>query len=155
VELLLRLHWRQPSAGWDAAALLMSERARAQSLLEMLAGQRMMPSSDGDPPLPSELQSLQKDLEAKERELMRSATGGRQQRATTEKEYADLVIQYEELIAQQRNKSSGHESLLQPKPLNLLAIQKTLDSDTMLLEYFLGDRHSYLFAVTQNSLQTY
>jgi CHAT domain-containing protein len=46
--------------------------------------------------------------------------------------------------------------LTQPQPLSLAEIQRqVLDSDTLLLEYSLGDEASYLFVVSQKSITSY
>jgi CHAT domain-containing protein len=46
--------------------------------------------------------------------------------------------------------------LTQPQPLNLKEIQQqTLDPDTLLLEYSLGDNASYLFVVSHASIASY
>ena len=41
IEVLMDLHTNQPNAGWDARALEASERARARSLVEVLAEARI------------------------------------------------------------------------------------------------------------------
>ena len=45
--------------------------------------------------------------------------------------------------------------MTQPQPLGLKEIQQQLDSNTLLLEYALGEARSYLFAVTPDSLKTF
>jgi CHAT domain-containing protein len=46
--------------------------------------------------------------------------------------------------------------LTRPQPLSLAEIRRqVLDDDTLLLEYSLGDQHSFLWAVTPASLNTY
>src|SRR5262249_38147223 len=49
-----------------------------------------------------------------------------------------------------------YAALTQPSPLSLKEIQQqVIDSDTLLLEYALGDEKSYLWAVTTSSIQSY
>ncbi len=42
-----------------------------------------------------------------------------------------------------------------PQPLKLTQIQQQLDEDKLLLELSLGEVHSYVWAVTPNSVNTY
>lgn len=45
--------------------------------------------------------------------------------------------------------------MTQPQSLKLVQIQKLLDRNTVSLEYSLGEKRSYLWAVTANSLNSY
>src|SRR5439155_2073135 len=51
--------------------------------------------------------------------------------------------------------SPSYAELTQPQPLNLKETQQLLDSDTLLLEYSLGDEHSYLWAVSPTSVSSF
>ena len=51
--------------------------------------------------------------------------------------------------------SPRYAALTQPQPLRAQEIQQQLDGDTLLLEYSLGDQHSYLWAVGPDSLRTF
>ena len=69
---------------------------------------------------------------------------------------AQLKADYQEVEAQLRQQNPRLLSLERPVPFSLEQIQMQLrDSDTMLLEYSLGDERSYLWAVTSSSFQTY
>lgn len=57
--------------------------------------------------------------------------------------------------AQLRTISPAYASLTQPQKLDLPEIQKLLDSNTLLLEYSLGEERSYIWAVSDNSLKLY
>src|SRR5262249_29600650 len=47
-------------------------------------------------------------------------------------------------------------ALTQPQPLSLTEIQRqTLDEDTLLLEYTLGEKRSYLWLVSRRSIDSY
>jgi hypothetical protein len=69
---------------------------------------------------------------------------------------ADLKTDLQRVEAQINSQSPRYAMLMQPRPLSLAEIRRqVLDNDTLLLEYSLGDRHSYLWAVTTASLETY
>src|SRR5207244_3869903 len=54
-----------------------------------------------------------------------------------------------------RIQSPRYAALTQPRPLTLQEVQEqVLDSNTILLEYALGEERSYLWAVTKTSLIT-
>jgi len=59
------------------------------------------------------------------------------------------VAQYEDVKAKIRTSSPEYAALTLPQPLTSQSIRRELlDRDTVLLEYSLGDRSSYVFAVT-------
>ena len=72
------------------------------------------------------------------------------------KEIAAITAEYEEVQAQIRARSPRYAALTQPQPLSLTEIQQqALDEDTLLLEYALGEKRSYLWLVSQRSIDSY
>jgi CHAT domain-containing protein/Tfp pilus assembly protein PilF len=158
VDLLMRLHQRQPSDGHDAAALQASERARARSLLETLTEARADIRQGVDPEWLERERTLQQQLNAKERYRMQLLSGKHteEQATAAEKELRELLTQYQEVQAQIRARSPRYAALTQPQPLSLKEIQQqVLDEDTILLEYALGDERSFLWAVTTTSITSF
>ncbi|HEY9709521.1 MAG TPA: CHAT domain-containing protein, partial [Oculatellaceae cyanobacterium] len=67
-----------------------------------------------------------------------------------------LLAQLKQLEAKIRIASPRYAALKYPEPLTLQQIQQqVLDEDTLLLEYALGEDHSYLWAVSQTSITSY
>ncbi|MFN6452031.1 MAG: CHAT domain-containing protein [Nostoc sp. EfeVER01] len=156
IDLLMQLHKKDPSKGYDALALHISERSRARILLELLTEANAKIRTGVDPKLLAEEQNLQQKLDAREQlrqELPNQAPTTVIQKL--EKEIADLRSQYRELQTKIRTSSPKYAALKYPEPLKLAQIQQQLDSDTLLLQYSLGKERSYLWAVTPNSLDTY
>jgi len=155
IGLLMQLHREQPGRGYDAQALETSERARARSLLELLAESRTAIRQGVDPEVLEQERSIERSLNAKASELRKldpSSEDGR----TLEREIEDLTAKHESTEAQIRLKSPAYAALTQPRPLTLGTIQQeVLDADTLLLEYSLGEDRSYLWAVTPTSLWSY
>jgi len=153
VQLLMGLNQERPDKGYAATALLASENSRARSLREMLAE------------MGTDIRKGLDDATLKrERELQQllSAQGQDQaaltKQAPNDKQTPDpdlLRAEYEEIQAKIRHHNPNYESLLQPSPLKLSEIQSLLDDKTLLLEYFLGSEESYLWAVSNNSLNAY
>src|SRR5262249_6049339 len=70
------------------------------------------------------------------------------------KEIRNLTNEYDQLQAEIKSKSPRYASLTQPQPLTLQGIQQqVLNENTLLLEYALGDEHSYLWAVTTTGMK--
>lgn len=158
VDLLMNLHKRHPSEGFAATALYASERSRARSLLEMLAEARVELRRDADPALLERADFLERSLDAKAEYQMRvlSSNHSKNDGEEIEKEIRQLGIQYEEVQAKIRKQSVSYAALTQPKLLQLQGIQSELgDSNTLLLEYALGEERSYLWAVTSDSFASY
>jgi tetratricopeptide (TPR) repeat protein len=155
IDLLMEQRKQNPSAGFDAEAFAVSERARARSLLELLTEYRIDIRQGVDSSLLERERSLQQLLNAKAAAqfalLNRKHTPA--QADAFAKEIATITTEYEELRAQIRASSPKYAALTQPEPLSLTEIQQqVLDPNTLLLEYSLGDNASYLFVVSQTSV---
>jgi CHAT domain-containing protein len=164
IGLLMQLHKQRPSEGHDASALRASERARARSLLELLTEARADIRKDVDPMLLKREQALQQPLTAKTERLMQlrsNSTAKEQSEAVTkeigtvEKEIEALTTEYRRVQSQIRTTSPRYAALTQPQPLGLKEIQQLLDSETVLLEYALGEERSFLWAVSATTLQSF
>ncbi|MFL6216846.1 MAG: CHAT domain-containing tetratricopeptide repeat protein [Blastocatellia bacterium] len=158
VDLLMRMHKQQPSAGFDAAALQASERGRARSLLEMLAEASSEIREGVDPSLLERERLLRQAISDKADGQMRllSSKHTEEQAATAAKEINTLTTDYEQTQAQIRQISPRYAALTEPAPLTLEALQHDLlDEQTLLLEYALGEEKSFLWAVTPASIQSF
>jgi CHAT domain-containing protein len=154
----MQMHAQQPDQGFDAAALQASERARARSLLDILVEAHADVHEGTDPKLIDRERSLQQRLRARSQHqvelLSRPHTPEQEQIAA--KELETLTSAYEDVEAQIRANSPRYAALTQPVPLDLKQIQEqVLDSETLLLEYALGEDRSYMWAVTNSTLVSY
>lgn len=158
IDLLMRLHGQQPSAGLDGVALRASERKRARSLLEILVEANADVRQGVNRTLVARERSLQQQLNAKAQEQIRLLNGRHTDAQATAmaKEVERLTTEFQQTQTQIRQTSPRYAALTQPQPLTLYKIQKQLlDRDTLLLEYALGDEKSYLWAVTPTSITSY
>jgi CHAT domain-containing protein/tetratricopeptide (TPR) repeat protein len=143
IELLMLQHH-------DSQAFEASERARARSLLELLSESHANIRQGVDAALLAQEQSLETDLRLKSEQRIRSQNAG------LDKDIEALTVQYREVEAQIRTRSPRYAALTQPQPLTLEEIQNhILDTETLLLEYSLGEDRSFLWAVTSNSFHAY
>ncbi|MGB6168805.1 MAG: CHAT domain-containing tetratricopeptide repeat protein, partial [Geitlerinemataceae cyanobacterium] len=159
IDLLMQLHRQQPDAGYDAIALHAGERTRARALLEVLAesGTDIHQGIN-----PRELRDKERRLQqqiaalAAQQVTLLSSTHTAEQAETIETELQSLFQELDIVRGELRIHSPNYAALTQPQPLTLEEIQKqVLDEDTMLLEYFLGEKRSYLWAVTNESITSY
>ena len=158
IEVLMQMHKQNPAAAFDALALAVSERARARSLLELLKEARADIRQGVDSSLLERERSLQQRLNAKAAAqaslLNRKHTPAEADAAA--KEIAAITAEYEEVQAQIRARSPRYAALTQPQPLSLTEIQQqALDEDTLLIEYALGEKRSYLWLVSHRSIDSY
>jgi len=157
LELLSLLHRRNPSHGYDAAALQISERARARTLLDLLAEARADIRQGVDPGLLQRERELQKIITATTAKRIRllNLRHTAQQAQRAEQELEALTTAFQEVEDKIRITSPRYAALTQPQPLTLKEIQQLLDADTLLLEFALGEEHNYLWAVTPTSINSF
>ncbi|MGH9841107.1 MAG: tetratricopeptide repeat protein, partial [Blastocatellia bacterium] len=158
IDLLMQLHKRRPAEGFNGLALQVSERARARTLLEILTEGGVDIRKGVKPELLDEQRALQQRLHASAAKQTDMLFGAPTQAewASVEKEIEAAYAQLEKIESQIRQSSPNYAALTQPEPLTLSGIQQeVLDADTMLLQYALGDKQSYLWAVTQTAIASY
>src|SRR6266511_2267148 len=158
IDVLMQMNKQNQAEALDTAALAISERARARSLLELLKESRADIRQGVDGSLLERERSLQQRLNARAAAqvslLNREHTP--EQADAAAKEIAVITDEYEEVQAQIRARSPRYAALTQPQPLGLTEIQQqALDEDTLLLEYALGEKRSYFWLVSQRSIDSY
>jgi CHAT domain-containing protein len=158
IDLLMRLHKQQPAAGFDAAALQASEQGRARSLLELLAEAGAEIRQGVDSSLVERERILRQQISDKADRQMRLLGGKHtdEEAAAAAKEMDALTTEHQQVEAQIRQTSPRYAALTQPAPLTLKEIQsQALDDETLLLEYALGEKTSFLWAVTPTSINSF
>lgn len=158
IELLMRLHRQRPAEGFAAEALQVSERARARSLIELLAESHADIRQGIAPALLERERKLQQlvNAQAARRSRLTPDDAHRAQLTEADAELDRLMSEQQQVEALIRTNSPRYAHLTQPHPLSLAEIQATLlDPDTLLLEYALSDEHSYLWAVTPSSISSF
>jgi len=158
IDVLMRLHRLNPAGGYDALALQAAERSRARTLLDSLAEARSNIRQGIASELLERERALQQklDVTAEKQARFLSSNHTDEQAIDVKNETEGLLIQYQEVEAEIRSSSPRYAALTQPVPLSLKEIQQqVLDSDTLLLEYALGDQKSYLWAVTPSAVNSF
>jgi len=147
IDLLAERHQREPGRGHDAAAFAIAERARARSLLDLLSAARHSPR-------PEELRrfdELSRRINDRHREMQ----------AVSSQKIADDGLEAEltgllENLRQAEAAVDGPRLAPRAVPPTLSLDQvrtRLLDEETLLLEYFLGEERSFLWAVTPSTVR--
>jgi CHAT domain-containing protein/Tfp pilus assembly protein PilF len=158
VDLLMQLNAREPGKGHEQRALQFSERARARGLLDLLAESRAEIRQGADREALEKERSLLERLNAKDAawKRLRNNERTKAQADLIAGEINDLTTQLQVIEAQVRASSPRYAALTQSDPLTAAEIQQQLlDDNTVLLEYALGEKQSWLWAVTRDSLQSF
>lgn len=142
IDTLMQLHNRHPNQQLVDAALEASEKARGRSLLDVL---------------------MNAEIVEQERTLDKQSNGGREGQGEAQRGSGTAVAT--EIQSRGNENTSAHEhqqfsseekelrsiTLAQAQPLTLSAIEAELkDDNTVLLQFFLGDERSYVWAVTRS-----
>lgn len=158
IEILMQLERLRPGEGFAAEALSVSERGRVRLLLDLVTESRVNIREGAAKELLERERRLRGLFRSQAQYRMALSVSGKNSSeiAEVESQMAQLRAEYQEVQALLRQQNPRLLSLEQPAPLGLEQIQKELrDSDTMLLEYALGEERSYLWAVTCDSLHSY
>lgn len=145
IDLLAERHGNEPERGHEARAFAISERARARSLLDLLS----IASQSPDPEELRRYDELSRRVNARHANLLAVSSRG------IEENEEDQLVGLIESLRQARAEAQG--PLLRnasPPILSLESVQsRLLDNETLLLEYFLGEERSFLWAVTPEAVR--
>ncbi len=154
VEVLMAWHRREPGSGHDERALAIAERARARTLLDALADPEHA-AGDAERRLAERAEATRRDLAAAAFELYRlggEPAGGGAEVTARQARLRELLADYKEAAAraQAPRRRAGA-----PATLDAAWRRAALDAGTVLLEVFLGERESWLWAVTRSGVASY
>ncbi|MDX2034431.1 MAG: CHAT domain-containing protein [Blastocatellia bacterium] len=133
-----------------------SERARARSLLDELTRARADYLRWGDPVLIERLRQIQAEINRSEEERLqkqREDAAEPELTAISLKTTA-LFIERDQVEARLRDAAPADRASIEPRPAMLRDIQQLLDPDTLLLEYWLGEKRSWVWVITPTSIDS-
>jgi CHAT domain-containing protein/Tfp pilus assembly protein PilF len=158
VEVLMQMHRERPNEGFAEAALEISEKGRARSLLELLREARAEIKQGVEPSLIKRESYLRRRIAEKAEQQTRllSKKHTEEQASAVSTELEALTTEYDQVQTRIRQASPRYAALVEPSPIGVGAIQKQLlDPDTLLLEYALGEQKSFVWAVTPDSVKSF
>lgn len=157
ISVLMRMHEREPNQGYDRAAFEFNERSRSRALLDLIQKKQTNSEKRTDPRLLAQKQSLQQ-------RLIENLVAEREMRSTEKKwetvknqrlKIQDLLFSLRE-TEDEIDLQSGKRGETFAAPIVPLAdIQKLLDGETVLLEYWLGEEQSYLWMATSEKVLSF
>jgi CHAT domain-containing protein/Tfp pilus assembly protein PilF len=139
-------------------AFNVSEQRRARSLLDSLEQAQASIRRVVSPELLARASALRAKLDQKAESQIKLLSGKhtQEQADVLAKEVVTVSTDYEQVLAEIAASDPRYAALTQSAPLNLAAFQsETLDPDTLFLEYSLGNKRSYLWAVTPTDITAY
>lgn len=158
IEILTQLDKLRPGGGFAAQAFQVSEKNRSRVLLDLVNESRANIREGAAKELLDQERRLRGLIRLQAQYRLDLLLNGKNSTeiAEVESQLAQLKADYQSVEAQLRQQNPRLLSLEQSAPPSLAQIQNELrDSDTVLLEYSLGEERSYLWAVTSNSFHTY
>ena len=149
LDVLMARHAAQPEAGFDTAAFQAVERARARSLLELLAESQSGIREGVDPGLLDRERKLRARLSEAAERGARAPAGEVLPAAAAEVE--SLREELDRTESEIRKASPRYADLTRPAAVSVPELQSMLGEDTVLVEYSLGETASYVWAIGARS----
>ncbi len=160
IDLEMDLHALAPEDGHALRALELSERSHARSLLDLVRKDtdwRGASRVAEDGHLQRRYLAVQRRLDAKaDRQLLllRGPHDAEEARRL-EIEISTALSELESLESQLQRSEPGRLAVQRPKALNGLEVQRLLDDNTVLLEFSLGDRRSFVWRIEPGCIRPY
>jgi CHAT domain-containing protein len=152
IDLLMRFHQREPSAGYDRLALEAAQRFRARSFLELMAESKIDLRQDLTPDQRQHEAALLERISVIQKQLFKSNIAPEREQQL-KKDLGTAEDDLERFGSELRETNPEYAAIHYPEPITLDRMQQELlDADTTLVEYVLGDDRSFAWAVSRSAL---
>src|SRR4029077_3266045 len=159
IDTLMAPSGATPDPARVATALEVSERARARSLLDILSESGADVRAGADPARVEREHRLRDEVNARDGFRVKLLTVDKPDRRAleeAERKLEDALAEYGQVQEDLKASSPAYAALTQPQPLSVAEIQtQILDGKALLLEYALGDKRSFLWAVSPDSVRSF
>ncbi|HEY7816720.1 MAG TPA: CHAT domain-containing protein, partial [Vicinamibacteria bacterium] len=155
VDLLFRLEESEPAKGHAVEAFQYSERARARAFLDLMTEARMNVEVGIAPELLTRKRELAQRMSEVQTQLIQahSEKAPASMLADLERELETADDDYLTLSREFRGRFPRYAEIQYPEPARLSEIQEMLGERSLLLEYFIGDGGSFLFAIRKRDYE--
>ena len=156
VEILMSQRTVSDSDRLAAQAFEVTERTRARALLDVLGEDRLALKVGADPGLLSRQRSVRRRLNFKSSQLAAfiQSESKRSDESVIRREIDELLSEDAEIERSLREKNPEYRSLAEPPLIGLDGVQhELLGENDVLVEYFLGERHSYAWIISRDSFR--
>lgn len=156
-ELLVSRYEKTKKQDDLALAFEISERSRSRSLVELLEEAKVDFKLGVDPKLLAEQKNLQKLINDRyqRRETLIAGKSKPEPISKVNDEINELNTKIQNVNIRIRRENPKFADLAEGKTVATNDIQKLLDDDTILLEYKLGEKRSFLWLVTKDSIEIF
>jgi CHAT domain-containing protein len=137
------------SAGKQEEAFNYSERARSRGFLDVLGSKVQLSRAKSG--LLEEERALQERIAAIKARLS-DEEEGETERSGLRKQLVEAEGAYSAFLARVRKQDKEQVSLMSVEPLTLKEVQEFLDPQTILVEYFVSERNTFVFVVEKDKL---
>lgn len=158
IDLLMSLHSKNLESGYDIKAFEVSEKARARTLLDLLKNINAQTYAGTSPTLIKDQIELENQVSSLAEKVVKikSRNYSKEELESLEKAFTQSKTKLEILETEIANKDPNYSNLTRPTPLTLKQIQeKVLDSNTLLIQYSLGETSSYVWVVNDKEIYSY
>jgi CHAT domain-containing protein/Tfp pilus assembly protein PilF len=154
IELLLKRHVQDRGAGYDRRAFYYAEKRKARAFLDLL----VEASANIREGIAPELLKRETRIHARRSDIqsrMQTANTTAEERERLQKELEkvkeDLLFLKQEIM----EKNPKYAEIQYPRTVNVEEIQPLLDDGTILLEYYIAEKKSALWAITKTDIQVF
>ncbi|MGE3465927.1 MAG: CHAT domain-containing protein [Pyrinomonadaceae bacterium] len=157
IELLVSRYEKTKRREYLALSIEISERSRSRSLIELLQEAKVEFRQGIDARSLAEQKNLQKQLNDKyiRRETLLTNKAQPEQITKINGEINELNIKIQNVNIRIRRDNPKFADLTEGKTIAANDIQKLLDDETVLLKYRLGEKRSFLWFVTKDSIDIF
>ncbi len=156
IEILMQFDGQRPGEGYAAQALIIAERARARELQGELIRRAVRVDAGVDPNLLTAERAAADQLRAWAYQLSQVAPSEEARRQGLQKQLDEASQKLDDVRGRIRGANPRYSELTHPAPLSPDEIQhRLLDENVTVLEYWLDERHSYVWVVTQGALRAF
>jgi CHAT domain-containing protein/tetratricopeptide (TPR) repeat protein len=134
------------------------QKSKARAFLDMLAEARIDPDINLESEYREKKRNLVKELVDAEKNIQDERDQDSVDQAKLQhlqRNMDQLEVDYSNLILEIRKVNPRYADVQYPEPLKLAEAQALLDDNSVLLEYLVGNRGSFLFAITTDGVRTF
>ena len=156
IDLLMRMHKQNPGAAYDRKAFEASERGRARSLVEMMMESGTDIRHGVNPQLLAKEKALEQQLnDLMQQEILLLTNSGNKIATASQNLQTEIQIltsQLQQVQANIRAASVQYAALPPTSAITAQEVQRMLDPDTALIEFSLGTDSSYVWVISDSSV---
>lgn len=157
IELLMKMREQNPGAGYEREAFDLNEQSRSRILLDLIQEKQTDYGGKNNPELLAQKQEIERQLLTNliiERES--GTTGNKDQNLKAQRlKIQNLLFSLRETENKINEQKVNKGEQIKARSVPLSEIQKYLDDETVLLEFSLGKRESYLWMVARDSVRSF